>query len=225
MIFDIVQVEKTLFDASFKIIKDGESIGAIRVHGKLNSNYGFINGIFNDIKFSLRHMSNDNTFLNPGIPFGVSVDKTGPGLIRSTTIGSKLFNRFNVQQLELDGLVYDTYSVGMGKEGNKKCIYQEDKQIALVESDSVVYDELYNFHVFAENERAALVSILTTIYTYTKSFFKQGELALSSISRNYALSLNKKLKEKYDPEFKRKIIDRFNDNVKNAIKTESLPKI
>ncbi|BCN29975.1 hypothetical protein [Anaeromicropila herbilytica] len=100
---------------------------------------------------------------------------------------------------------YIGYKVGMGAEGHKYPIYENDKQIALVEKDNLVLNRKDVYHIYTlEEELIELVALyclrLDTIE------FSQRDIAINSKEKSLSYTWNKEVKCKYDPDFKNRCI-------------------
>ncbi len=206
MILKVSQIDKGFNNASFEILENDKSVGAIRIHGEPNSENSFIKGIFDNNKFSLNYVNrkyNEKEISNPYI----IINNNRAGTVYNPVNSNNIFNKTTHQKLTLDDSMYDCYNVGFGKEGVKKIIFYDDKQIALVEYDTLIHNELFNFNIYVEDSAAALITILFIIHSYTTSYFSYEDINFDKVKKVHSITLNKDIKIKYDPEFKEKIIN------------------
>ena len=98
-------------------------------------------------------------------------------------------------------MIFDLFPIGFGNEGSKSPIYNGNKQIAQIEKDCIVYNDLHNYRIFAEDSFASQIAILFCIYMYINVGYKSGEKVISSKVKVVSITTNKLLKEKYNPEF------------------------
>ena len=84
-----------------------------------------------------------------------------------------------------------------------QCPTQE--QIAQIEKECVVYNDLHHYQVFAEDENAGLISLIFSMYMYINACYKPGVKASKSCSKTISVTKDPCLLEKYDPDFKSKI--------------------
>jgi hypothetical protein len=101
------------------------------------------------------------------------------------------------------GRQYLTYSIGMGKEGYKVPIYENERQIALIEKDVVTYDNKSTYNVYVlTDEMLEMVLLFNLYYDFTR-FGNRNRLVYKTKKVEYIHS-PKVLKTKYDPNFKLK---------------------
>lgn len=127
------------------------------------------------------------------------------GKVAIRTSEGSIFSRYQYYGMEWKEHYYSMYEVGMGKDGIKYPIYDGDTQIALIEKDTTVYNNLDIYHVTATSEQNFTVASILGLYLDASSYAHRGEIVKQSVEKTYYLTTNKKLKAKYDPEFKEKI--------------------
>ena len=93
------------------------------------------------------------------------------------------------------------YTVGLGKEGYKFPIYKGSEQIAQVEKDCVVYNDLHNYKAFIKEEDYLNAVIYLCAYNYVTGPYEPGEKTYSGKETTVYITTNKLIKEKYNPEF------------------------
>lgn len=126
------------------------------------------------------------------------------GKIAIRTSEGSVFTRYQYYGMEWNAHQYSMYEVGLGKEGIKYPIYDGNTQIALIEKDTTVYNNLDIYHVTATSEQSFLVTTIFGLYLDASSYAHRGEIVKKSVEKTYYLTTNKKLKAKYDPDFKEK---------------------
>lgn len=67
-----------------------------------------------------------------------------------------------------------------------------------------MYNNLDVYHVTATSEQSFLVTTIFGLYLDASSYAHRGEIVKKSVEKTYYLTTNKKLKAKYDPDFKEK---------------------
>ena len=202
MILDIMQTSKDLFLANFIISRGSNQIGSFSLQGKLGSMEANVVGEFLGQKFEmsfgkLDYINVSNAFR----PYILSENGIVDGTVYQTKFNGGLFKKFDYHQMQKNGIIYDLFPIGFGNEGSKSPIYQKDKQIAQIEKSCVVYNDLHNYRIYAEDEYASNIAIFFVIYMYINAGFKPGEKFVSSTVRVVSVTTNKLLKEKYNPEF------------------------
>lgn len=120
---------------------------------------------------------------------------------------TKAFWGYCYYLLTLNEKVYRIYQVGCGKQGIKIPIYSEDdKQIALIEKETVVYDNKDIYEITAIDEASAEIATLFNLYYDYDQYARQGEFVIKSKNISYSYSLHKEEKAKYNPEFKSNVM-------------------
>ena len=191
-----------MFDANFDIISNDNIIGSINVKGKLGSMEVSLNGAFNDIPFELKYnggqfvKTKNNKFrLYKIIESGKQV-----GEIYCANKKTGLFSNYSYQTLVYNNETYKEYGIGLGKE-SKNPIYLNDEQIAQINKDSIVYNDLHNFKIYIKNQQYSFIAILFSCYMYIIGCFKPGVETKKSVQKNYTKTTNKELNAKYNPEW------------------------
>lgn len=201
MIFEIKQVEKDYHSAAFSAFKDGEHIGQFNLTGKFGSRDMHVTGILIDTPFFMSCSENVNTKENIR-PYTILNGIRPIGMISQILDDGFTVNNFIYNEIELNGKTYSQYSVALGPGDVKFILYENKKQIALVERDNT--EKGLNFRVYAENKNAAILSVISIIYIYITSVYKP------SIKHQHATLLFSRpfghvMAERFDEEFKKKI--------------------
>lgn len=124
------------------------------------------------------------------------------GSVCQRQIGGNIFKRYEYFELKINNVSYQLYAVGMGKEGYKFPIYIDEEQVALIEKDNTIYNNLDSYKICAIDFSSNEVSCLYSLYIDALMFGNRGEKVLKSASISYNLTTNKVLKSKYNPQFK-----------------------
>lgn len=202
MILDIIQVSKDLFSAEFKIFRNSEEIGSFSLEGKINSMEADVVGQINGESFKMHHGKLDDIEVRfPFRPYIINESNIDRGTVYQTKYNGGLFKKFDFHQMKRNGIIYDLFPIGFGNEGSKSPIYQESKQIAQIDKDCIVYNDLHKYRIYAEDEHASQIAIFFAIYMYVNAGFKPGEKVVSSTVKVVSITTNKALKEKYNPTF------------------------
>lgn len=113
-----------------------------------------------------------------------------------------IFNRFEYYSMILDGHEYSMYTIGLGPAGMKFPIYDGDTQLAVIEKDVDVYNHKDVYTVYAQDSDFSRIAFLFCIYMDMYEFTNSRQTSSADHEQSVQITTNKKLKEKYDPEFK-----------------------
>lgn len=209
MLIEIIQKNKNLFEANFEIISNDNILGEINVKGKLESMEVSLNGIYNNIPFEFKY--------NGGVLFKTKDKKYRPyqiiknndtiGEIYQTNKKTGLFSNYDYNTLFYNNNIYNEYGVGLGNES--KCpIYLNDIQVAQINKDSIVYNDLHNYKIYIKEDKYSFISIIFACYMYINAGFKPGIEVKKSVVKYYNKTTNKELNSKYNPEWVKSIGDK-----------------
>lgn len=202
MILDVIQTSKELFSASFIIERQNIKIGNFSLQGRLGSMEAEIQGTIYEQPFKMVYGKMDDLEVDcPFRPYLIYKGDLLNGTVYQTTFNGGLFKRFDYHQMKLNGKIFDLFPIGFGKEGSKSPIYNGDEQIAQIEKECVVYNDLHKYRIFAVDAFASQIAIFFCIYMYVNAGYKPGEKVVHSEVKVVSTTTNKLLKEKYNPEF------------------------
>lgn len=202
MILDVIQVSKDLVAANFVIKRENTQIGSFSLRGSLISMEAKIQGIIYEQAFKMVYGKMDNLEAKrPFRPYLIYRGSTPDGTVYQTEFNGGLFKKICCHQMKLNGMIFDLFSISFGNEGLKAPLYNGDKQIAQIEKDCIVYNDLHNYRIFAEDSFASQVAIFFCIYMYVCADYKPGKKVVWSKEKTFFTTTNKLLKEKYNPEF------------------------
>ena len=202
MILNIIQVSKDLFSASFTIERENTQIGNFSLQGRLGSIEAEIQGTIHEQAFKMAYGKMDNLEVNhPFRPYLIYKGSIPDGTVYQTKFNGGLFKKFDYHQMKLNGVTFDLFPIGFGEKGSKSPIYSGNKQIAQIEKDCIVYNDLHNYRIFAEDSFASQIAIFFCIYMYINAGYKPGEKIISGKTKTISVTTNKLLKEKYNPKF------------------------
>ena len=207
MILNLIQTNKELFAASFVICRGLDEIGTVSLQGKMGSMEASIIGSFYDTGFEMGFERCHSIEKKVFRPYLIKQDGVEIGAVYQTKYNGGLFQKFEFHQMKNNGLFYDLFPIDMGEDGCKCPIYRDGKQIAQVEKECVVYNDLHHYQVFASDAAAGLISVLFCLYMYVNGCYKPGEKAVISKSKTVAVTLNKRLKAMYNAHFKEGITE------------------
>lgn len=209
MYFELKQTARTLFSADFEIIVDETLIGKAHVEGKLASHNYVIDGVLYSERFSL-HVDKQPALYgieNCNRSYTLSINRIPCGSVYLSRCKDGLFNYFCIYKLMLRDKQYEMYPIGMGKEGTKNPIYLGDRQIALIEKECVVIDDLHIYKIICTDSAHMLVSLIFSLYMYLICAFRPGEMAIKSVHKSITVTTSKRLKSKYDPKFRERFMN------------------
>ena len=202
MIIDVMQISQDFCSASFTIKHKDEQIGSFSLQGKFYSPKAEIQGTIYGQPFKMVYGKMDGLEAkHPHRPYLIYKGDTLRGNVYEYQFNSGMFKNLGSDQMKIDGMVFDLFSIGLGKEGDKSPIYNRDKQVAQIDTPCVVYNELYNFKIFAEDLFASEVAILFCVYMYTNGCYQPGLKVVHSKTKTILITTDKALKEKYNPDF------------------------
>lgn len=108
---------------------------------------------------------------------------------------------YNYLALRLNGVDYQLYKIGLGKQGIKCPIYCGQRQIAQINKGTIVKNNLDEYTLLALDEAAAVTAVFFGLYMDTIYYANRNEYVRNSTSVHYETTLNKDLMAWYDPAF------------------------
>lgn len=205
MIFRLTQNRKELFSAQFMIERGAEKIGEVFVNGTAHSIEADICGDFCGTGFEMGRGKSRHMEGKAFRPYVLRQNKLETGSVYQTQYKVGFLKKLDIDRLVKNGMVYDLFSIAFGDEGSKNLVYHGNHQIAQIEKECVVYNDLHHYQVFAEDENAGLISLIFSMYMYINACYKPGVKASESCSKTISVTKDPCLLEKYDPDFKSKI--------------------
>lgn len=200
MIIDLRQKNKEMFEANFEIVFNDNILGSINIKGKLDSMEVSLSGIYNNIAFELKYIgglfktTKDKKFRL----YQVIVSENIVGEICQMEKKTGLFSKYFYNELNYNSKVYKEYGVALGSE-SKNPIYLDERQIAQIDTNMTIYNDLYNYKLYIKDESDSLLSIIFACYMYINTGFKPGIKVNESIVKYYSKTKNKELNFKYNP--------------------------
>ena len=198
MSISFVQQYKKLYAAGFTVFHNDAVIGTLSMKGRLGSREGQWNGTVMGRQISMKRCSGVPGFR----PYEISVDGRLAGSVSQIDVKTGLLSGHQYHQLQLEGRSYQLYAVGLGKQGGVCSLYCDGSQLAEIDTEATVYNELFRFETFAVDTDSAFVSILLCCYMYMLGCYRPGEAVSSSVRTRVTVTTNKDLLAKYDPNFK-----------------------
>ena len=214
MIFDIVQTETDYITEKFAIRdRSGMPIGAVQMQGSYANNTLHIEGFFLGQTFSMRYGKKwcKDVEGKKTHPYGVWVNDVPQGAVFEWRESLGFLKGMFVHKLVLKGLEYVRYPIAFGEAGGKHPIYHGDHQSALIETDAVIRDGLYSYHVYAEDAHAGLCAVLFSCYMFERGAYQPGKKVAHSVVKRCSYTKDELLLEKYRPAFKEMICQQDDD--------------
>ena len=208
MILKIQQTKKELFSAAFDILHKEERVGTISVSGKLGSLEADIRvNVFGNI-FTMKYAG--GLFAEQKIKKGyksyrkysISDATNDGGYIYQVDWQQKLFLTTSYHEMEYKGMRYNSYVVSLPAEGGRQSVYREGVQVAQINIPREVVNDLYNYTIYALDQKEAEMCAIICAYIYINAHFKPGEKAIKSYVKYYTTGTKDAfLLEKYNPDF------------------------
>lgn len=202
MMIDIKQLNKEIYEANFEIVSDNNILGSINVKGKLGSLEVSLNGTFNNIPFELKYRGGlfIKTKNKKFRPYQIIKNNDIVGEIYQTNKKIGLFSNYEYTELIYNNEIYKKYGIGLGTES--KCpIYLNNIQVAQIDTEQVIHNDLHNYKIYVKNDNYSLVSIIIACYIYINAGFKPGVEVKKSVVKYCNRTINKELNSKYDPDW------------------------
>lgn len=198
MSISFVQQRKDLYAADFRVVHNGTQVGELSMEGWMGSREGKWSGTVMGHQVNLAPSSGGRGFR----PYDIWVDGRTAGSVAQIDVKNGLFSRYQYHEIRIGGRTYELYSVGLGKQGGAGCLYCEGQQLAEIDNEATVRNELYEYDIFAVDSDAAFASVLLCCYMYVRGCYRPGEKPSASAATYVTVTTNKVLKAKYDPNFK-----------------------
>ena len=206
------QKEKELYSAAFDILKGADTIGGAFFYGNMASVFGDwdINVCGKHIslqrvsKAKARFMAASLTSDEPLGQMEIFIDGVAKGIVFQGFHKKSLFKDYSVHHIIYDRQqIYHMYPIGFGEEGSKNPVYVEEygveKQVALTEKPSVVYDDMHEFFCYMDDSLIPTV-IIFCAHMYSMGCYTPGTKMTKGIKRTNSITKEKELLSKYDPE-------------------------
>ena len=195
------QKNKDLYSGEFEIIENNQVIGNIYFKGQLGSMEVSLNGSFYDKSFSFE--CTNKLFAGTKKKFrtyNILENNNVVGNIFRSMIKNSLFLRTFYFNLTYNNKEYLSYQIGLG-EKTISAIYLDNNQIAQVEHNNTIINDLHNYEIYCEDKKTAYISIIIACYSYILGTYKPGQKSISSKSIAFEKTTNKYILEKYNPNF------------------------
>lgn len=195
------QQSKDLFSGEFEIFNNNELVGNVSFEGKLGSiEANFVGTIFGK-DFSLKCENEILTGPNKKFrPYNIIVSDNIIGEVYQTEYKKNIFSKYDYIKCLYNQKEYNLYSIGLGEKGVCS-LYCNEEQIAEINKDGIIYNDLHNYDIYSIDENSALIAILMSCYMYVMACYKPGVKVTESLKKNYSKTTNKDLISKYNPEW------------------------
>lgn len=105
-------------------------------------------------------------------------------------------------EIKMYGRILIMYEVGLGKEGMKYPVYEGDVQLAQIEKDPMVFDNLDEYTICSLDDFGELAALMAALHLDFFSYRNAGEHAHGKKSFQYVYTRRKEILAKYDPDFR-----------------------
>jgi hypothetical protein len=195
------QKNKDLYSGEFEIFNQEELIGNIWFNGSIDSMEANISGTFYDKKISLNFVSKILTGTNKKFrPYKIIENNNIEGEIFHTEYKKNIFSKYGYTKCLHNQKEYELYSIGLGKK-SVCCLYCGEQQIAQIEKDGIIYNDLHNYDIYSIDKDGAFIAVLMSCYMYITSCYNPGIKVTKSINKIYSKTINKDLISKYNVEW------------------------
>lgn len=201
MVLSVMQKEKGLYSAQFVIERKGIEIGDVDLRGKIGSKEARIRGTLCSTEFNMMFDGQSAFREKVFRPYSIQVEGKFVGDVCRKSQKDGIFKTFDYLHLEKNKDHYDMFPIGLGKLGGKNLIYSGNEQVAQIDIDCVIYDDIHKYKIFAVDEESSFISVLFCLYMYVIAGYKPGVKMSNSKVANRSVTTNKTLKGKYNPEF------------------------
>lgn len=205
MILRLTQTKKELFSAYFVIERGSEKIGEVVLKGKAGTMEADISGMFREQNFEMSYGKSRYLEEKAFRPYILRQEKTEIGSVYQAQHKISFFKNIDFIRINKTGILYDLFPIAFGDEGGKSPIYCGSQQIAQIEKECIVYDDLHHYEIYAVDEKAGWIALLFGMYMYVNACYKPGVKAYSSKSKTFSVTKEPYLLEKYNPYFKNTI--------------------
>lgn len=203
--FKLVQTEKQLTTANFKIFNSKEQVvGFATVSGVVHPiDYSlYCEYMGSAIKMERCHKSLVEEVNDCYRPFSITIDGKLQGYVYQIERKSGFLKSMCIQVLKYNKEEYQMYSIGLGKDGVACCLYKDDVQVGLIEKNGKVYNDLHNYEMYDRDGQYLHVLLLYCFYKYMLTCFNPYTKYTKSVSVSVSKTTDKELLAKYNPSFK-----------------------
>ena len=202
------QQSKDLFNGKFDILSKNEVVGTISFEGKLGSIEANFAGTIFGKDFSLKCENEILTGSNKKFrPYNIIENNAIVGEVYQTEYKKNIFSKYDYIKCLYNQKEYNLYSIGLGEKGVCS-LYCNEEQIAEINKDGIIYNDLHNYDIYSIDQNSALIAVLMSCYMYVMACYKPGVKVTESVKKNYSKTTNKDLISKYNSEWIDKVKER-----------------
>lgn len=139
------------------------------------------------------------------VPYAIAQNGAACGQICAKQTGGFL-SRYGYVAMDLFGMQYEMFEVGLGSEGIVWPIYLNGRQVAQLGKPTTVHNNLDEYEICALDRQSELAAYLMSLYLDARSYARRGQITAASVQKTFLLTTNKKLKAKYDPTFRERAV-------------------
>lgn len=198
----IKQDKRELFEASFSIMLDEESIGGMSFRGKVGTPESEISITLGENNISLKRKNKpEKKGLDAYRPYNITKDGIEAGEVFQASKKTGLFKSYGYQYACIDSVEYSMFPIGFGEQGSKNPVYMGNTQISLIKKDVFIIDDMHDFNVIVRKDDDIEPTVIFIAYIFAKSFFKPGDLIKKGKVKAVTTTTEKELLDKYDESF------------------------
>jgi len=193
------QKNKELFGANFEIIENENIVGYISLKGKVGTMEVSLDGNLYDRYFKLNCLNEFKTGNSKKFrPYNILENENIIGQIYETEFKKNIFSKYSYDKCFYKEQEYNLYSIGLGEKAIN-VLYKDNTQIAQIEKDGTIYNDLHNYDIYSIDKENTFISVLMSCYMYIITCYKPGVKITESVKKVYSKTTNKDLVSKYDP--------------------------
>lgn len=200
----VLKQTESAFTCGYDLIKNNAVIAKATLSDNLTG-YGQLDfdAYFEKAKFRMCYMPLTETVMQAKSVKIYSIyeifDCCGNKIGQVSSQGVKMFDYICV---EYKNYTFNIYTVGLGSEGIKYPVYYNTQQVALIEKDCVVKNNLDEYSITSIDEFTGYIAYIAALFIDETAYANRGEKVKKSTQKYYLKTTNKELKAKYNPDFK-----------------------
>jgi len=201
----LIQQTKSAIHADYDISEDGKVLYTASIpfnvkgyRAAFSHSGQVVYTIERDLVTSLRKMSSSGERVVDYYTIKDCMGNACGAIFRKRTKG---FLGYYFFEMQLNNSVFLIYEVGLGKQGIKLPVYHQNQQVALIEKGTQTNNNLDSYSLCAIDAKTAQLMSLFCVYYDFMRFGNHGEVSVNSKQVTYVYTSNKKLKEKYNPDW------------------------
>lgn len=193
------QKNKELFGANFEIVENENIVGYISLKGKVGTMEVSLDGNLYGRYFKLNCLNEFKTGNSKEFrPYNILENENIIGQIYETEFKKNIFSKYSYDKCFYKEQEYNLYSIGLGEKA-VNVLYKNNAQIAQIEKDGTIYNDLHNYDIYSIDKESTFISVLMSCYMYIIACYKPGVKITESVKKVYSKTTNKDLISKYNP--------------------------